>query len=219
MPNLKRAMNPSEQALVSYLTEIKPRKIGFIELRTDVEGWCADIFLDGRYDLFTSECIFDDCNDAEARTFLSAFLGHGLSVCWGVSEQLSKLLSIRGRLVSDIIEPLLTTLDWSSCATHQLFLSYLALRDDGAAWAGRLLDTVPEDARDGLFLACHRLKSEELDRKLIAKFMEWGAGRWDPGATGELYPLQQFIVKWLELYPYGDLEGVIRLYFKYRADE
>ena len=60
-------MNPSEQVLVSYLAEIKPRKIGFIELRTDVNRWCADISLDARYDLFTSECIFDDCNDAQAK--------------------------------------------------------------------------------------------------------------------------------------------------------
>jgi hypothetical protein len=211
-------MSSLEQALVSYLAEIKPRKIGFIDLRTNVDGWCADISLDARYDLFTSECIFDDCTDAQAETFLAAFLAHGFAVSWSVSEQLSKLLCVRGRLVSENIEPLLRTLDWRSCATHQLFLSYLAVRADGAALAAQLLEQVPEDARDGLFLACHRLKSEELDRKLIAKFAEWGAGRWDPVATGELYALEQFIAKWLGLYPYRDLEGVIRLYFKYRAE-
>jgi hypothetical protein len=212
-------MQPPEQALVSYLAGIKNRKIGFMELRTDVDGWCADISLDARYNLFTSESIFDDCSDAQVKMFLGAFLAHGLSVSWSVSEQLSKLLASRGLLVSDTVDPLLTTLDWSSCGTHQLFLSYLAVQHDGAVSAERLLDRVPEDCRDGLFLACHRLQSEELDRKLIAKFVEWGAGPWSPSSTGELYALEQFIAKWLKLYPYRDLEGVIRLYFEHREEK
>ena len=182
-------------------------------LRTDVDGWCADIDLDARYDLFAPECIFNDCDDAEAKTFLKAFLANELSVGWSVDVQLSKLLSSRGRLVGEIIDPLLTTLDWSSSNTHQLFLSYLALRPDGATLAEQLLDEVPKDAREGLFLACYRLRSENLDRKLIAKFEEWGAVNWDPGATGELNALKVFIAKWLKLYSYKDLEGVIRLYF------
>ena len=212
-------MHPPEQALVSYLTGIKDRKIGFIELRTDLDGWCADISLDDRYNLFTSESIFDDCNDAQVKMFLGAFLTHGLSVSWSISEQLSKLLSSHGRLVTDTIEPLLTTLDWSSCGTHQLFLSYLAVQPDGAVSAQRLLDQVPEDCRDGLFLACHRLQSEELDRKLIAKFVEWGKGPWCPSSTGELYALEQFIAKWLKLYPYRDLESVVGLYFEHREEK
>ncbi len=81
----------------------------------------------------------------------------------------------------------------------------------GAALAGRLLDQVPEDGRDGLFLACYRLQSEKLDRKLIEKFTKWGEEGWCLGATDELYALEQFIAKWLGLYPFEDLEGVIRL--------
>jgi hypothetical protein len=211
-------MNPSEQALVSYLLQIKARRIGFIELRTDVAGWCADISLDARYDLFTSESIFDDCDDERARMFLEAFLADRLAVSWSVSEQLSKLLATRGRLVRSRVEPLLTTLDWTTCASHQLFLSYLVVMDDGAVWASRLLDQVPEDGRDGLFLACYRLKSEALDRKLIGKFVEWGAGPWTPTSTGELHALEQFIAKWLGVYSYRDLEGVIRLYFEHRRE-
>ena len=212
-------MNPVEAALVSYLAEIKPKKIGFIELRTDVPGWCADIHLDARYDRFTSECIFDDCTDAQAKLFLESFLTNGLSVSWSVSEQLSKLLSTHGRLVSETMDPLLTRLDWSCCAEQQLFLSYLAVRDDGATWAARLLDEVREDFRDGLLLACFRLKSEELDRKLRKNFMEWGAEQWNPESTGELYALEQFIAKWLGLYPYADLEGLVRLYLRHRTED
>jgi hypothetical protein len=205
-------MSPAEQALVSYLADIKPRKIGFIELRTDsaATGWCADIHLDARYDLFASECIFDDCNDSQAKLFLQSFLADGLNVSWSVSEQLSKLLSIRGRLVSGSIDPLLSTVDWSSISTRLLFLSYLALRQDGATLAMKLLDVVPDDGRDGLFLACYRIQSEALDRMLMEKFLEWNE---DWG-----YPLEQFIAKWLRLYPYPDLERVIRLHFKGRAE-
>lgn len=211
-------MRPAEKTLVSYLTRIKDQKIGFIDLRTDVPGWCVDVSLDARYDLFTSECIFDDCSDAEARILLEAFLTVGLSVGWSVSEQLSKLLSKRGQLVSDIIDPLLSKTDWSSVSTRQLYLSYLALRDDGAALADGLIDIVPEDARDGLFLACHRLRSESLDRKLMNRFVKWEKEGWSPCSTGELHALQQFISKWLGLYPFSNLEEVIRIYFKYRAE-
>src|SRR5881394_821246 len=131
-------------------------------------------------------------------------------------SRLSKLLSQKGRLVSETIDPLLRSLDWSSWSSYQLFLSYLAVRDDGAELASRLLDQVPEDARDGLFLACYRLQSTALDRKLIDKFLEWGAEGWSPESTGELYALEQFIAKWLGLFPYRDLEGVVRLYFEQR---
>jgi hypothetical protein len=169
-------MNQTEKDLVAYLAGLKGKKIGFLELKTDVPHWVADIDLDARYDLFTSECIFDDCSDAQAKLFLESFLGKGLSVGWSVSEQLSKLLATHGQLVRHTVEPLLATLDWSSVGTHQLYLSYLAVMKDGALLAERLLDQVPSDCRDGLFLACHRLQSEKLDRKLMEKFMEWSAG-------------------------------------------
>jgi hypothetical protein len=208
-------MNTPEQELLAYLAEIQPRKRGFSTLRIDEPGGRAQIDLDASYDLFTSKCIFDDCTDEQARMFLKAFVDRSLSVGWSLSIQLSKLLAVRGRLVSDIMEPLLTTLKWNSCETRVLFLSYLAVRDNGAALAARLLDEVPDDGRDGLFLACYRLKSEELDRKLIGKFIEWDAEGWDGSGTGELHALQQFIAKWIGLYPYHDLERVIRLYFKH----
>jgi hypothetical protein len=52
----------------------------------------------------------------------------------------------------------------------------------------------------------------------MEKFAEWDAGPWRPTATGELYALEQFIAKWLGLYPYSDLETVSCLYFKHRAE-
>lgn len=123
-------MKPAEAVLVSYLTAIQPRKMGFIDLRTDVPGWCVVADFDARYRLFTSECIFDDCTDEQAKLFLESFM-QGLSVNWNVSIELSKLLSRRGHLVTDAMDSLLTTVDWSCFAHQQLCLSYLALRADG----------------------------------------------------------------------------------------
>jgi hypothetical protein len=210
-------MNPEEQALVAYLNEIKPKKIGFVEFYTDVPGWCVDIHLDRRYDLLAPECIFDECSDAQAKIFLEAFLAGKLAVSWSVSEQLSKLLSTRGLLVREAIDSIVASVDWSCCGSNQLFLGYLALRNDGPELAAKLLDTIRDDFRDGLFLACHRLQDEKLDRKLMAKFVEWEAQGDDLVSTGCTYALEQFIAKWLKLYPYRDLEAVIKLYFSHRG--
>ena len=212
-------MNSAERALVTYLTGIKERTLGFMELCTDVPGWSVDIHLDAHYSLFASQCIFDECTDSEATLFLEAFLTGNLSVSWSVFIQLSKLLSKRGKLVSGIIDPLMAKLEWTSYSVRLLFLSYLAVREDGAVQAMKLLDVVPDDGRDGLFLGCHRIQSKELDRKLMKKFLEWEMEAADMSATGQIYALQQFIAKWLGLYPYSDLEGVVRLYFKYCREE
>jgi hypothetical protein len=48
------------------------------------------------------------------------------------------------------------------------------------------------------------------------KFCEWATEKnWAPESTGELYVLERFVGKWLVLYPYTDLEQVIRTYFKH----
>ena len=212
-------MHSPEQGLIAYLNEIKDKTIGFVELQTSLSEPHIDFHLDARYSLFSSQCIFDNCSDVQVKLFLESFLTKNLSVGWSVSEQLSKLLSKRGHLVSEIIDPLLRTLDWKSCSTHLLFLSYLALRNDGDSMALKLLDDVPEDGRDGLFLACYRLHSKELDQKLMKKFLVWESDGWSPSSTGELYALEKFIAKWIKIYPYQDLEGVIRLYFNHCRED
>src|SRR5881394_3934833 len=95
-------------------------------------------------------------------------------------SRLSKLLSQKGRLVSETIDPLQRSLDWSSWSSSQLLLSYLTVRDDGAELASRLLDQGPEDSRDGLFFSCYWLKSTAINRKLSAKFLEGSAEGWSP---------------------------------------
>lgn len=208
-------MNESEKELAAYLTEIKKRKIGFMELHVSESEPRVAFFLDARYDWFSTQCIFDDCDEAQAKLLLQSFLTHNLSVSWSVSEQLSKLLSVQGHLVGETVDQMLKASNYWR-GTQQLFLSYLALRPDGPELASRFLDEIEEDFRDGLLLACHRLNSEALDRKLMAKFLEWESGDWSPGSTGELYALEQFIAKWVNIYPIHELEVLVRIYFKYQ---
>ncbi len=206
-------MKQNEQELFSFLSMVKENTLGFLDL--SIEDGCIIVDLDARYDFFTAESIFEDCNQAQAKLFLESFVIGDLNVNWDISLQLSKLLSTRGFLISDLIEPMLSRLDWHSYSSPQLLLSYLAIMNGGVEWAYQLLDQVPEDARDGLLLACYKLNSQKLDKKLMGKFVEWGASNWSPGSTGELGALEQFISKWLERYPYNELEEVIRTYFRY----
>jgi hypothetical protein len=181
-----------------------------------------DVYLDASFELFTSRGLFDAATDEQATFFLNSFLDQNFHCGWGLSEQLSKLLSVRGHLVAPrmtaMFDSLLQKDSW--VGTYQLFLSYLAVHPDGAKFAIQLLDRVDQDCRDGLFLACHRLNSEELDRKLMQKFQEWDSdsNSWSPSATGELYALEQFIAKWLDRYPVAELENLLRIYFKHRQE-
>jgi hypothetical protein len=214
--HLRNRMTAAEEEIVSYLKCIQPSKIGLMKVRTDEPKFAAVIAeLDARYRLFTPECIFDDCTDEQAKSFLESFI-QGLSINWELSIELCKLLSRRGHLVAGTVEPLLASVDWINFTfNRQLLLSYLAVRKEGDTLAERLLDQVREDFRDGLLLACYRIESEMLDRKLMKKFLQWEAQDWSAGSTGELYALEQFIAKWLEDYPYAELEPVVRLYFKH----
>jgi hypothetical protein len=211
-----------KQRFLSYLESIKDETLGFMEISNIPEKHVFDVYLDASFEMFTSRGLFDAATDEQATFFLNSFLDQNFHCGWGLSEQLSKLLSVRGHLVAqrmtDLFDSLLQKQSW--VGTYQLFLSYLVLHPDGAKLAIQLLDQVDEDCRDGLFLACYRIDSEELDRKLIKKFQEWDADSysWGPGSTGELYALEQFVAKWLDRYSIAELEHPIRIYFKHRRE-
>jgi hypothetical protein len=209
-------MTAAEEEIFTFLKSLLPWKVGLLDVRADEPKFAAVIVvLDARYRLFTPDCVFDDCTDEQAKSFLEYFI-QGLSINWELSIELCKLLSRRGHLVTETVEPLLASMDWSSFTfNRQLLLSYLAAMNGGNTLAERLLDQVQADFRDGLLLACYRLQSEILDRKLMKKFEQWEA---DLGGTGEIYALEQFIAKWLKNYSYAELEAVVRLYFKHKGD-
>ena len=206
--------NAAETEMLAYLQEVRGKEIGFMDLRLHEHDVCVAMELDARFEnLYEPKCVFDGCTDEQAKLFLDAFLDSSISMDWATSVQLCKLLSKRGRLVRNKIETILKTHQFVSCSQHVLFLSYLALAEDGATQALRFLDVAPEDGRDGLFLACYLLNTPELDRKLQEKFLQWEAEGWSPTCTGELQWLQQFICRWLGTYSFASLEEVIRVYF------
>jgi len=210
--------NETEMDLIRFLKSVEnDPQSGILALRTDAPGLCIEVALDSRHDWLADSGLFDRCNDDLATRFLEAFVAGKLSVNFPIAMQLSKLLAKRGGLIRETIEPLLATPDWRSLSAPSLLLSYLALHGEGERIAMQLLDTVPEDCRDGLFLACYRRESEVLDRKLMQKFAAWDLEDWHPTATGEIVFLGGFIAKWLARYPFADLENVIRIYFRRRC--
>jgi hypothetical protein len=83
-----------------------------------------------------------------------------------------------------------------------IFLIWLALArmPDGENLAIKMLDIVTDDFRDGLFLACYRIRTPRIFNKLERCFLEWIAAdvTWGQG-TGEIYCLKKFIDLWQEL--------------------
>ena len=72
----------------------------------------------------------------------------------GLALQLSWLLAERGMLVCARMGRIITKTDWSSYGSNGLLLAYLGSVKGADAQIRRLLDIVPEDGRDGLFVAC-----------------------------------------------------------------
>src|SRR5690348_3982242 len=133
-----------KEKFLSYLRPLKDRTLGFMEICDDPGKQVFDVFLDASFEMFTSRGLFDEATDEQAIYFLNAFLDRNFHCGWGLSEQLSKLLSVRGHLVAPrmtgVLDSLLPKESW--VGTYQLFLSYLALHPDGANLAIQLLDRV-----------------------------------------------------------------------------
>lgn len=165
-----------------------------------------------------SEWVLKDTTDDEAKIILRDFIGKMTRCGWSLNCQMARLLSEKGQLVAKKMDRILEKTDWESYASPQLLLSYLAVKPDGAKWAYRLLDVVLDDARDGLFLACWKIKDKRLHAKLLRKFEEWFTKdeTWG-GGTGEDDWLRRFISKWLTegTFTYARLEKCIRWHFKH----
>jgi len=152
---------------------------------------------------FDDECIYDSCSDSTCRDLLLDFLDSRTSTSWSVQLELSKLLSKRGSVVRERIEPQL--LDPAAYFSHSksLFLSYLALMGHAESRVIQLLDSVPSDSRDGLFLACYRLGTEAIFKRLVEKVREWHSEDpwWGHDGTGEAFAVLRILEKCGARYP------------------
>ena len=160
-------------------------------------------------------CLFEACNDAETLALLKSFFEDHLRFGFNLSCQLSRLLSRKGMLCKRKVETIIRESDWKSMDSNFFALSYVAQMEDNGTLLPRLLDDVPEDFRDGLFLALYLCDKTSVHDSLIQRFRLWGCHTtWTPTSTGEIQWLAIFIKKWLKMYPFTQLEFIIKLYFE-----
>lgn len=139
--------------------------------------------------------LFSDVSDEEAKLLLSTFVDGKTFCTYDIMRHLSRLLATKGLLFSRKMDKILERTDWESYAAPQLLLSYLAVKPDGDKWILRLLDVVPNDARDGLFTACWYRNDRSVNQKLRKKFKEWSKDPSWGGGDGEGAWFARFVSK------------------------
>ena len=169
---------------------------GFGRPACDRSGGCATICIDA-LTWIDSPYIFGGLDDEEAKFLLESFIDFRALYQFGLSLQLARLLAERGALVRGRMGRIVAKTDWGSYTGNGLLLAYLGSVKGADAQIRRLLDIVPEDGRDGLFMACWMSRSVRVQKKLREKFEEWisrdsGFG----GGTGEASWLAAFLAKW-----------------------
>ena len=147
--------------------------------------------------------LFSDVSDEEAKLLLKAFISDKTYCTFEVLLHFARLMAQRGTLVAEQMDDVVRSTDWGSCASPQLLLSCLAVKPDGADWIVHLLDVVPPDARDGLFIACWHCRDRRVHRKLLRKFEEWTLEEDFGGSDGEGYWLGRFLTKWTRESTFG----------------
>ena len=147
--------------------------------------------------------LFSDVRDAEAKLLLEEFISDRTYCTFEVLLHFARLMALKGKLVAERMDDVVRSTDWGSYASPQLLLSYLAVKPDGAAWIVRLLDVVPPDARDGLFIACWHCHDRRVHRKLLRKFEEWTHAGDFGGGDGEDWWLGRFLTKWTKESTFG----------------
>ena len=140
--------------------------------------------------------LFSYVSNAEAKLLLKEFISDKTYCTFEVLLHFARLMALKGTLVAEPMDNVVQSTDWESYASPQLLLSYLAVKSDGAAWIIRLLDVVPSDARDGLFIACWHCHDRRVHRKLLRKFEEWTQAGDFGGGDGEGLWLGRFLTKW-----------------------
>ena len=150
--------------------------------------------------LITHE-IFEDCSGDELTTLFTALL-ENRPMDWNIVLEIAKLLPAKGGLVKKRLEDYIfrSEFDYDN---RMLLLAYLGSNPKYEKRIIELLDTIPEDFRDGLFLACEALNTPVICRKLMEKFTQWITANPDYGCdgTGEGQYLHCFLELWQHSQP------------------
>lgn len=142
------------------------------------------------------EWLLKSITDEEAVFVLNRFLDGDTGCAYDMLCQFSRLLVEKGALIKTRLQCFYKDKDWSSYSAPQLTLSGLVHLPDAAMRIQELLNVVPEDCRDGLFLACWHLNDKEVTKQVLKKFEEWVADPdWSGAATGEAVWRRRFVGK------------------------
>ena len=166
----------------------------------------------------SSEWLFSDISEKEALTLLQAFVSADTCCTMEVLRHFARLMATMGGLVARQMDELLEKTDWGSYASQHQLLAYLAVKPNGCNWIVRLLDIVPNDARDGLFVACWYCNDHLVQNKLLKKFEDWSKDpTWGSGDREGAW-LEQFLGKWIAegMFSCGQLEQLVVWHFKHR---
>lgn len=139
--------------------------------------------------------IFKECSEEELTLLFSALIEYK-ALHWDIALEIAKLLPEKGHLIED-------KFSIDDCAANpfygfnQLLLAALGSDQKYESEIIKLLDAVPDDARDGVFMACKALNTPAICRKLMEKFTQWIKNDPDYGiATCEGGYLENFIALW-----------------------
>lgn len=164
----------------------------------------------------SSEWLFSDVSDEEAKTLLRAFALKEDCCTFEVHRHFARLMATKGGLVRDLMDSLVGSTDWKAYSSFPV-ASYLATMRNGVDWILKILDIVPNDGRDGLFTACWYCEDARVQGKLLTKFEEWSNDQTWGGGDGEGQWMKEFLCKWIskDVFPYERLKNLVTWYFKH----
>ena len=128
--------------------------------------------------------IFKECSEEELTLLFSALI-ENKALYWDIALEIAKLLPEKGHLIEDkfFIDDCVANPFYGF---NQLLLAALGSDQKYESEIIKLLDAVPVDARDGLFMACEALNTPAIFCKLMEKFTLWIKADPDYGiGTGE----------------------------------
>ena len=145
--------------------------------------------------LLDEKCIFADCTNAELVQLFNAVIDRK-PLDFDMIGEICKMLPKKGYFVSEKLEKIISESEFAN-NNYQLLFAYLGSNKKYETKIIELLDTIQIDFRDGLLLACFRLNTPTIFRKLLEKFTQWITADPDYGnGTGEGQFLEKFIVLW-----------------------
>lgn len=160
--------------------------------------------------------LFESCGDSDAMFLLQEFIKDHNKFGFNLSCQLSRLLVSKGHLCKNQVEKIIVKSNWKRVDANFFVLSYAAKMVNCGILLPRLLDDIPEDFRDGIFLAFYSTNEILTHDALMARFLRWNDDEsWTPNSTGELRWLAVFIKKWCKIYSFSQLEHIIKVYFEH----